>query len=264
MKSFFVPLFIKTGKLAEEKLLVALIGVAPDCIYFHYSVKRLDFCGKLKGSVFAHTAKKMLEQIDYKVNQTNKQFSGSSNLLFESSHSFNQEYFLYLQKYSQNTVMFGEPESFDFAGSNIGFVGLYESLLSEKLDENKEVKTSLKTKVKHKLESAKIQDKVDLDFRISPEQIIGINAGMTVSLIGKNGGFLVANALDFQHSTQTIIQTLNAFDVLIFSLDKLAANKGFEKSKYSLITSSPDIGSEQEKLFNQVYKNKKEILEIIP
>lgn len=264
MKSFFVPLFLKTGKLAEEKLLVALIGVTPACIYFHYSVKRIDFCSKLKGNVFVHAAKKILDQIESKVNLTNQQLSGLPNALFDSSLVFNHDYFLYLQKYSQNTVVFGEPESFDFQGSDIGFAGLYESLLSEKLDEKKEVKPSLQAKVKHKLETAPIQDKVDIDFKISPEQLMGINSGITVSLIGKNGGFLVANTLDFQHSTQTIVQTLNAFDVLMFSLDKLGTSKGFGKSNYKLIASLPEAGTEQEKLFNLVYANKKGVLDIIP
>lgn len=264
MNSFFVPIFIKTGKLSEEKLLVALIGVTSDFVYFHYSSKRIDFCQKFQGAVFAHTVKKTLDQIQAKVAHVNSELGQFSDPLFGAAHPFSLDYFAYLQKYSQNSILFGGPENFNFAGSTIGFTGLYESLMGEKWLEEKETKLSLQAKVKQKLEAATIQDKVDIDFKISPHQVEGINAGITVSLIGKNGGLLVANALDFHHTPTAIIQALNAFDVLAFSLNKLAESKGFDKSKYTLITTLPDAGSEQEKLFNLVYKNKKGVIELLP
>ena len=264
METFFVPVYLKIGKLNDEKMLVALIGVTPNYIYFNYSAKRVEFSAKLSGLSFAHLAKKVLDQIEYKAGELNKKFCKTDMLLFESTHSFNTEYFQYLQKYSNNILVFGQIELFDFATSTIGFKGLYESLMNEYIDEIKETKQSFQTKIKHKLEAANIQEKADIDFKITTEQLSGIYNNTIVTLIAKNGGILAANSIDFSNNVSTIAQTLNSFEVLLISLNKYADIRSFDKSKYSIVTSMPAIGSDQEKLFNNIYKNKKDVFDIVP
>jgi hypothetical protein len=264
MESFFVPVYLKFGKLSEEKLLVALIGVSESNIWFNFSAKRIEFSSKIAGQVFGHLAQKVLEQIQFKTEEINKGLGKQSNSLFNVNHVFNVDYFGYLQKYSQNTVVFGPVEFFNFTTSPIGFKELYESFMNEGYIENKEVKQSFQTKIRHKLEAANIQDKADIDFKITPEQINGLYNNTIVSLISKNGGLLAANAIDFSNSIQTLAQSLNSFEILIISLNKFAEKYHFEKSQYSIVTSMPAIGSEQEKLMNNIYKNKKEVFDIVP
>ena len=264
METFFVPVYLKIGKLNDEKMLVALIGVTPEHIWFNYSAKRVELSAKLSGLSFAHLAKKVLEQIEYKAGELNKKLGETDILLFETTHSFNIEYFQYLQKYSNNILVFGQIELFDFATSTIGFKGLYESLMNEYIDEIKETKQSFQTKIKHKLEAANIQEKADIDFKITTEQLSGIYNNTIVTLIAKNGGILAANSIDFSNNVSTIAQTLNSFEVLLISLNKYADIRSFDKSKYSIVTSMPAIGSDQEKLFNNIYKNKKDVFDIVP
>jgi len=264
METFFVPVYLKFGKLSDEKILVALIGVTPSYIWFNYSAKRVELSAKFSGLTFAHLAKKVLEQIDYKAGELNQKLGEPGIPLFESAHSFNPEYFEYLQKYSNNTLAFGQVEMFDFAASTIGFKGLYESLMNEDFEETKEPKQSFLTKIKHKLEAANIQEKADIDFKITPEQLNGIYNNTIVTLIAKNGGILAANTIDFSNSVSTIAQSLNSFEVLLISLNKYAEKRSFDMSKYSIVTSIPSIGSEQEKLFNNIWKNKKDVFDIVP
>jgi len=264
METFFVPVYLKFGKLSDEKMLVALIGVTPTYIWFNYSIKRIELSSKVSGLAFAHLAKKILEQIEYKAVELNKELGKYTKFLFDSTHSFNVDYFQYLQKYSNNTLVFGTVELFDFNASSIGFKGLYESLMNESIEEIKETKPNFQSKIKHKLEAANIQEKADIDFKITPDKLNGIYNNTIVTLIAKNGGILAANTIDFNNGVQSIAQSLNAFEVLLISLNKFASKHNYEKSKYSIVTSLPAFGSEQEKLFNNIYKNKKDVFKIIP
>jgi len=264
METFFVPVYLKFGKLSDEKLLVALIGVSPTYIWFNYSSKRIELGSKVAGSTFGHLAKKVLEQIQYKTEEINKDLGNTENKLFDISHSFNIEYFGYLQKYSQNSVVFGQVELFNFNTSPNGFKVLYESFMNEDLIEKKEIKPSFQAKIKHKFEAANIQEKADIDFKITPNQINGLYNNTIVSLIAKNGGILAVDSIDFNNSVPTLAQSLNSFEILIISLNKFAEKNKFKKSKYSIITSTPAIGSEQEKLMNNIFKNKKDVFDIVP
>lgn len=264
METFFVPVYLKFGKLSDEKLLVALIGVSPTYIWFNYSSKRIELGSKVAGSTFGHLAKKVLEQIQYKTEEINKDLGNTENKLFDISHSFNIEYFVYLQKYSQNSVVFGQVELFNFNTSPNGFKVLYESFMNEDLIEKKEIKPSFQAKIKHKFEAANIQEKADIDFKITPNQINGLYNNTIVSLIAKNGGILAVDSIDFNNSVPTLAQSLNSFEILIISLNKFAEKNKFKKSKYSIITSTPAIGSEQEKLMNNIFKNKKDVFDIVP
>ena len=264
METFFVPVYLKFGKLSDEKLLVALIGVSPGYIWFNYSTKRIELSSKVTGSAFSHLAKKVLEQIQFKTEEINKKPVKSENVLFDSSHAFNKDYFVYLQKYSQNTIVFGQVELFNFNTSTNGFETLYESFMNEDFIEKKEVKQSFQAKIKHKLEEAHIQEKADIDFKITPEQINGLYNNTIVSLIAKNGGVLAVDSIDFNNSIPTLAQSLNSFEVLIISLNKFAEIHNLEHGKYSIVTSTPVIGSEQEKLMNNIFKNKKDVFNIVP
>ena len=264
METFFVPVYLKFGKLSDEKLLVALIGVSPGYIWFNFSSKRIELCSKVAGSTFGHLAKKVLEQIQFKAEEINKDLGKTENNLFDSSHSFNVDYFGYLQKYSQNSVVFGQVELFNFNTSPTGFKVLYESFMNEDLIEKKEIKPSFQAKIKHKFEAANIQEKADIDFKITPEQINGLYNNTIVSLIAKNGGILAVDCIDFNNTVPTLAQSLNSFEILIISLNKFAEKNKFEKSKYSIITSTPAMGSEQEKLMNNIFKNKKDVFDIVP
>ena len=264
METFFVPVYLKFGKLSDEKLLVALIGVSPGYIWFNYSSKRIELSSKVAGSTFGHLAKKVLEQIQFKTEEINKELGKSENKLFDSSHAFNMDYFIYLQKYSQNTIVFGQVELFNFNTTSNGFNVLYESFMNEDIVEKKEIKPSFQSKIKHKFEEANIQEKADIDFKISPEQINGLYNNTIVSLISKNGGILAVDSIDFNNSVPTLAQSLNSFEVLIISLNKFAEIHKLEQGKYSIVTSTPPIGSEQEKLMNNIFKNKKDVFDIIP
>lgn len=264
MKSFFVPIYIKLGKLSEEKLLVAIIMVTPNKVWIKYSQKRIQLTSQVINVEYAHLAKEVLEQVQSKVNEVNLTLSKTDELQYNSSRIFNFEYFEYLKKYSQNTLVFGDIEIFNFQNSPFGFEGLYESIMNEKIELIKTVKTSFHTKIKANLKASGIEDKADIAYTLTTKQLTGLYNDMTVTLISKNGSILVAEAIDFNNSIPALTNSLNAFEVLISSLNQFSKQHKLKTANYNIVNSIPAVGSEQEKLLNNIFKNKKELYNVVP
>ena len=88
---------------------------------------------------------------------------------------------------------------------------------------------------------------------------------MTVSLITKNGSILAIEAIDFNNGITTLTNSLNAFEVLISSLNQFSmAHKFKELGTYQILNSIPKAGSEQEKLLNHIFKFKRDLYKVLP
>ncbi|MDO9615938.1 MAG: hypothetical protein Q7J86_15615, partial [Bacteroidota bacterium] len=263
-KSFFIPTYLKLGKLSEDKLLVGLIAVTPQSVQVKYSAKRIQLCAQVVSPEYAHLAKAVLEQIQNKASEVNALLSKSGEIHFENNHVFNADYFEYLQKYSQNTIVFGNLEAFNTGSSPSAFVGLYESLLNEKAELVKTVKSNFQAKIKTSIKASGIEDKADIELKISPDQLAGLYNDMTVSLITKNGSIFAVEAIDFNNGIPALTNSLNAFDVLIGSLNQFSKEHKLKPGTYQILNSIPKSGSEQEKLLNHIFNAKKDLYKVMP
>lgn len=265
MKSFFVPTYLKLGKLSDEKLLVGLIAVTPEEVMVKYSAKRIQLCAQIVNPGYAQLVKEIMEQIQNKAAEVNASMDKSNELHLEHLHVFNSNYFDYLKKYSQNAIVFGSPEILNTIHWPSSFIGLYESLMNEKVEEVKPGKSNFHSKVKASLKTSGIDDKADIEFKISPDQLAGIYDDTTVSLIAKNGSIYAVEAIDFNNGIPALSKSLNAFEVLINSLNQFAKDHQFKgHPKYNIISSTPQPGSEQEKVLNNIFKYKKDLFSIVP
>jgi len=265
MKSFFIPAYLKLGKLSEEKLLVGLIAVTPQSVQVKYSAKRIQLCAQIVSPEYAQLAKAVLEQIQNKASEVTALLGKSDEIHFENVHVFNADYFEYLKKYSQNTIVFGNLEVFNANSQPSAFGSLYESLMNEKSELVKTVKSNFQAKIKTSLKASGIEDKADIEFKISPDQLAGLYNDMTVSLITKNGSILAIEAIDFNNGITTLTNSLNAFEVLISSLNQFSmAHKFKELGTYQILNSIPKAGSEQEKLLNHIFKFKRDLYKVLP
>ena len=128
MESFFVPVYIKLGNFSDDKLLVALIMVTPEKIWVRYSQKRIHIAGQLVNPASESLAKEVLEQIKSKADEVNVSLADKDNVNIQNNHIFNKDYFEYLKKYSQNTLLFGNVEKI---GPSMDFESLFASLMND-------------------------------------------------------------------------------------------------------------------------------------
>jgi hypothetical protein len=87
---------------------------------------------------------------------------------------------------------------------------------------------------------------------------------MTVSLITKNGSIFAVEAIDFNIGIPALTNSLNAFEVLISSLNQFSKDHKFKAGSYQILNSIPKSGSEQEKILNNIFKFKKGIYNVLP
>lgn len=259
MESFFVPIYLKLGKLSDEKLLVALIMITPEQIWMKYSQKRIQLSSQIINSDYSNLAKEVLSQIENKANQVNAISNKPNELKFDNPHVFTIEYFEYLKKYSQNTLLFGSVEKNNAIHSKEDFNAFYEVLLNEKIELVKSVKKNFSTKVKTKLKESNIEDKADIDYKLSSKKITGLYNDTNITLISKNGSIIAAEAIDFNIGMPSLTNSLNSFEVLINSLNQFSEINHFPKGTYYILNSIPQSGSEQEKLLNKIHQNKSQL-----
>lgn len=259
MESFFVPIYLKLGKLSDEKLLIALIMITPEQIWMKYSHKRLQLSSQVINSDYSNLAKEVLIQIENKVTQVNATSNKPNELKFENPHVFTVEYFEYLKKYSQNTLLFGSIEKINTIHSIEDFYTFYEVLLNEKVELVKSVKKNFSTKIKTKLKESGIENKADIDYKLNSKKITGLYNDTNITLISKNGSIIAAEAIDFNISMLSLTNSLNSFEVLINSLNQFSETNHFPKGTYYILNSIPQSGSEQEKLLNKIYQDKSQL-----
>jgi hypothetical protein len=160
--------------------------------------------------------------------------------------------------------VFGNLEVFNTGNLPSAFMGLYESLLNEKAELVKTVKSNFQAKIKTSLKASGIEDKADIEFKISPDQLAGLYNDMTVSLITKNGSIFAVEAIDFNNGIPALTNSLNAFDVLIGSLNQFSKEHKLKPGTYQILNSIPKSGSEQEKLLNHIFNAKKDLYKVMP
>lgn len=259
MESFIVPVYVKLGKLSDEKLLCGLFMVNIDQVHFQYSTKRIQLISQISGEATYELSKTILEQIKHKVQKTNVEITNANKTVIPVNHIFNIDYFDYLKKYGQNTIMVGEIQPIS---TEVDFKSLYEKTFHEKVEVQKVHKINFHNKIKSLFKTSIVEDKADIGLKIMPSQLPGLNFDTTVALIAKNGCVLAADTIDFTSSPNSIGNTLNAFDVLIMSLNIFSEKNSLKKGKYHLLIKEPLPGTEQEKIFNSIYNSHKNIYEI--
>ena len=256
MESFFVPIYLKLGKLSDEKLLIALIMITPEQIWMKYSQKRIQLSSQVINSDYSNLAKEVLLQIENKVAQVNTTSNKPNELKLGNSHVFSVEYFEYLKKYSQNALLFGSVEKINTIHSLEEFYAFYEMLLNEKVEPVKSVKKNFSVKIKTKLKESGIENKADIDYKLSSKKITGLDNDTNITRISKNGSRIAAEAIDFNNGMLSLTNSLNSFEVLINSLNQFSATSNIPKGTFYILNSTPQSGSEQEKLLNKIYQNK--------
>jgi hypothetical protein len=259
MKTQYSIIYIKPNVLTAEKLAVGMIIFTKDKIWFDFESSKIDIVDKLhpSGSLKAHLSTSLKGMKSY-IQEINMQSNDSKACLFAHKAIFSEvTYAKYLNNYSAGLIHFGEPTPIASAVDNKMFFSLFDKFIGVK--ESKDIKkNSFHQDFKKKLSSVDLKDKVDIDYKITPNKIDGIYSNTQVRLIGKNGVVTAIQDIDFTNSLETIGNQLNQWEVLANALNKLSTEKNWpENGEYNIVFNKPEKKSNQEKLLNKIYKQDK-------
>ncbi len=256
MDSFFVPIFHSLGPLGKEKVLIGLLVVTPEKVWYAYSKKKLKLVKQLLGTASYELAKVTLSQINDKVNAENKKMNSYSGMMDFQHPLFGKDYFDYLNKYSSNALLFDRPQELSFEMDENTFHSLYQNWVGEADVALGNSKPNFHAHIQSLLKKFPIQKKADIGLKINPYQLAGLNSDTFVNLIAQNGALLVMETVDFTSSLSNIGLSLNSFEVLVAALNSYSKAKGLKKGKFNLMLKKPKPGSEQEGLLNLFYTHK--------
>jgi hypothetical protein len=255
MNSYFSLIKFVNNSDSNENIVVGLIVVSGNKLYYNISQSKLTLSKKLNPiawKLFNYS----LDKFNYFIHEDNELIK--NQLKFFSS-SIDKNYLSRLSNYQNGVFQISEPETINKEFDLKSFYTYFKKFVGNDVDKphpslrNKEFKQRLEKY--YSIESFK---RVDLHYKINPDIIPGLFFPIEVEFIAKNGQLLVGQALDFNLQTNTIAKKFNEFENLVHNLEKFSINKGIGRGEYKLIIGRPRTNSEQEKIFNDIYRKKSE------
>uniref|UniRef100_F4CBJ8 DUF3037 domain-containing protein n=1 Tax=Sphingobacterium sp. (strain 21) TaxID=743722 RepID=F4CBJ8_SPHS2 len=262
MNTFYSIIYTKPNSANDEKIAVGLVLVSNGKVWFDFALQKIDIAEKLiSGSVKGQLLNSMKGLKTFFSNLPNQ----LSDTLFIEENFFTQKSYLqYLHQYTNNVLQFSEPMPLAAEGDSALFSKLAEKLIDMKVNEKASGKKSMfHHKVLAVIKKANLQNKVDIDLKLSPKRLKGIYTDTSIRLIGKNGIITAANDIDFTIAPETLANQLSQWEVLIHALNSLSEDKNWKSGSYHLIFNSPEKKSEQEKILNRAKQDKKDIYKLL-
>jgi len=265
MKTFLSILSVKTNNFSNEKITVGLIAIAGKNIQFSYSTNKLKLLNKLmKVNTSEVFVSNLLNQINNSVKSSNKE-NAYNQVAFDLNKSlFSEEYFKYLNTYSNGLIQFSEPVHIGYEFDKIVFASYYEKFVGEKLEEEKQkVTKSFSSKLMPYFKKEGLKEKADLKYTLSPKKFKGILKSVQIPLITVNGSISPLQAVDFNLQPITIANHLYETKVIFDALNTFSKqiNKKIEKVKVAF--EEPTLKSEQHQVFDLAFNEYKEYFDFI-
>jgi hypothetical protein len=264
MKSLLSIIYLQTNAVSGEKIAVGLLAICESEIFFQASEHKLKLVTKLSNNDVLKHAELSFSLINSKIIDTNKENNFHS--LIKSDSLFTKEYITYLNKYSKGLIQFDTPKSYAGAIDKELFKTLFQQFVGEWEEKPHPEKKQIHfhTVIKKQLNRPIFKQKVDIEYTLNPQKIIGLLKPQDITLISKNGNILAAQAIDFNNSEEVITKHAYELEVIINCLNKLGKQSINKKhhGSYYLLFNKPAKNSSQEKLLNDIKKTKSGIMNI--
>lgn len=266
MKTFFSIVSIQTNPISTEKVVMGVLAITKNEIYFEYSKSKLGLLDKLAPAKvgIGIMAKNTLQQIKQKVAEENKALiKGQTKLQFEKS-IFSKDYISYLNKYNNGILHFSEPASLPFDFTAEKFAQYYNNFVGEiaPAEAKKEIVTFAK-KIKPAFEKEGLDEKADLKFTFEPFTFNGILKETHIPLITKNGAISAIQTVDFSLGEQTVVHHLYETLIIQKALNVFAEKAKTTVKKIKIAFEEPCPGTLQHDLFDLSIQNYKDDFDFI-
>lgn len=265
MKTFLSILSVKTNNFSNEKITIGLIAIANKNIQFSYSTNKLKLLNKImninnpEGFV-----SNLLNQINNSVKSANKENSYNQVAFDLHKSLFSEEYFKYLNTYSNGLIQFSEPVHIGYEFDQIAFASYYEKFVGEKLDEKKQkVIKSFTSKLMPYFKKEGLKEKADLQYTLNPKKFKGILKSVQIPLITVNGSINALQAVDFNLQPITIANHLYETKVIFDALNTFSQQINNKLEKVKVAFEEPTLKSEQHQVFDLAFNEYKEYFDFI-
>lgn len=265
MKTFLSTISVKTNSFSDESIVIGLIAITSNEIYFEYSkskIKLLDNIDKskqLKGFVLS-----LLSQINTTVHTKNKILSKNQQSLAINDVNFSSDYFSYLSKYNNGMVSFSKPQAISHDFNQKDFTKYFENFVGLSIEEKKVNHTvSLHQKLKPIFNKSGLEEKADLGYTFDHKTFNKVVKDCTIPLITKNGKINAIQEIDFTNQAKSITYNLYETKVLYDSLQEFSKNVNVVLSKLMIAFEEPALNTKEHDFFDMVWKEYSDIFDFV-
>ncbi len=173
----------------------------------------------------------IINEIDPKVDDYKLNINSNT-----ANNWLNESYFGYLNRYSNNLVVYSEPRKIDIDINLENFKSIFNKYVFEYDEEINLIKNEdILSKVRTKL-FTKIEDRVNLNVTVSSNDFNELLTPVDVNFIGKNGVVVAGQTIDFVKRMYNLENDLTRFISFTKAVDYSCAKKG----KYFLVGQEPN------------------------
>lgn len=235
MKTFFSIIYLPFKPDLQEKISVGLVMSNSQQTIFKVSDKKLQLVKNLisnhKYNLIKSYFNNIIDEVKPKLNYT------KLDIDFKYKNDWlNESYFSYLNRYSNNLVVYSEPRKIELDVTTDNFKTIFEKLV---FDFNEEIELlkeeSILTTVRTRL-YAKIEDRVNLNVTLKSSDFNELLTPVDVNFIGKNGIVVAGQTIDFAKRLYNLEHDLTSYISLTKAVDYSTRDKG----KYFLVGQEPN------------------------
>lgn len=251
MKTFLSIISVQTNSYSNEKLVIGLIAITQNKVFFAYEKAKLSLLKKITSQEnIAQYVKNNLENVKNITDQLNVDFDNSKQV--KTSSLLSKEYFSYVHNYNNGLIQYSDPVSLPIEFGNAEFESYYQKFVGTS---NPTLSVKTVTSITKKLKAlthnnTELIKKADIDFVFDPQKFKGILAETKVPLITKNGDITILQSIDFTQHTATVLNNLYKTQIIYGSVHQFAIEKHSHLKKIKIAFDPPMPKSEQEKVLN--------------
>jgi hypothetical protein len=265
MKTFLSLLSIKTNNFSDEKVVVGLLAVSSEQIFYSYSKVKLKAVSKISNeenlSSFAET---ILNQIQKKINKIDKEVIIQQTKLYQKNKFFSDEYFSYLSDYNNGVLNFSKPYEINYNFNTKDFEKYFKNFVGDILNsEVKKEKITFSKKIKPYFKKEGLDEKADINYTLNSSDFKGILKDFQMPLITKNGNINALQVIDFSMHPNTITHNLYETKIAYEALCSFSPSINSSVDKINVAFEEPELKSEQYKLLDLALKEYKDVFKFI-
>ena len=235
METLLCPIYLSTNALSNDRFSIGLIMACQNTLFFNYSEEKLNKIKHLFPSETYSVIKLYLKSI-YK----SLYADDTASLLNREEllqQWVNEGYLSYLERYSNNSVLFGKTTKVAIPLSEEVFKKFFEMYVFHyPISVEKEAFMDITKKPMAVTFYKEIEENVNLDKELTPLDIENLLVNTKVNFIGKNTVPTAGNMLNLQKGIQHIGHSINSF----ISLTKVLDSNENTKGVYYLIGEEPN------------------------
>jgi len=250
MKPFYSVLYLKSESISDEKIAVGMLLNADRKPLFDYSGDKLKVASKIIDSEAVDSVEKLLKNVKRKVDSLSE--DNNQKEAFDVD-PFTNSYFDYLNRYSNNLILYSKP------AENIGdfkredFDSLFKLLVDKNYRFDKKETVTFKKKVEETLRASQVSERVDIRYRVPKDRVKSILSNHEVDYIGANGKIYSGNVIDTSTDHYSIENKIYQIRALISGLTELSGNLGLHTEGRHVVFFNEPKGSKQKVVIHDLH-----------